>query len=221
MILVEYLIFSLYLFFQFIMFLVFNDIAKIDFKVDTSSNDITVAFLKWVLSFWFTVNSVAMVAAMLNVLFVKSFSIIFGIMIILVAVIHILLCTYMKKSVKELKIKEVLTACSDRDYDVNAIESYIHSYNIDKIYKELILPLHNLIIARDSFKTVEAQEKYDEVVLNEEIEIFMKNLEYVINEEKENREKARQQKENIAKISDEKILDNIKKNYKGLEKYYE
>ena len=220
MILVEYLIFSLYLFFQFIMFLVFNDIAKIDFKVDTSSNNITVAFLKWVLSFWFTVNSVVMVAAMLNVLFVKSFSIIFGIMIILVVVIHILLCAYMKKSVKELKIKEVLTACSDRDYDVNAIESYIHSYNIDKIYKELISPLHNLIIARDSFKTVEAQEKYNEVVLNEEIEIFMKNLEYVINEEKENREKARQQKENIAKISDEKILDNIKKNYKGLKKYY-
>lgn len=105
--------------------------------------------------------------------------------------------------------------------DVSAIESYIGSYNIDKIYRELILPLHNLITARDSFKTTEAQEKYDEVVLNKEIEIFMKNLEYVINEEKENREKVRQQKENIAKISDEKILDNIKKNYKGLEKYYE
>lgn len=142
-------------------------------------------------------------------------------MIILVTALHIFLCIYFKNYVRKLKIKEVLTVCSDREYDVSAIESYIHSYNADKICKELILPLHNLIIARDSFKTTEAQEKHDEVVLNEEIEIFVKNLEYVINEEKENREKVRQQKENIAKMSDEKILNNIKKNYKGLEKYYE
>lgn len=221
MVVIEYLIFSLYLFFQFVAFNVFYDISEIDFNANTRSRGFSAKILKQVLSFWFTVNSIIMIAAILNTLFVKRFSIIFGIMIILVTALHIFLCIYFKNYVRKLKIKEVLTVCSDREYDVSAIESYIRSYNADKICKELILPLHNLIAARDIFKTTEAQEKYDEVVLNEEIEIFMKNLEYVINEEKENHEKVRQQKENIAKISDEKILDNIKKNYKGLEKYYE
>ena len=221
MILVEYLIFGLYLFFQFIMFSMFNDIVQLDSKVNTPSKGFTAAQVKYILTFWFAINFVIIFTTILNVLFVKRFAILFSIILVSVATIHMFMCAYTKKYVRELKIKETLIACSDRDYDVNAIESYICSYNIDKIYKELILPLHNLIIARDSFKTTEAQEKYDEVVLNKEIEIFVKNLEYVINEEKENHEKVRQQKENIAKISDEKLLDNIKQNYAGLKKYYE
>lgn len=106
MIIIEYLIFCLYLFFQFVMFHAFYDI-EIDFDVDTRSRGFSAKILKQVLSFWFTVNSIIMIAAILNTLFVKRFSIIFGIMIILVTALHIFLCIYFKNYVRKLKIKEV------------------------------------------------------------------------------------------------------------------
>ena len=195
MIIIEYLIFTFYLFFQFVMFSILYDVDGLDFNVNTYSRGFTAALLKQILSFWFTVNSVIMIAAILNTLFVKRFSIIFGIMLISVSALHIILCAYMKKYVKTLKIKEVLTACSDEEYDVSAIESYIHSYSTNNIYKKLISPLHNLIKARDSFNSTEMKEEYDKEVLNSEIEIFIKNFEYMINIENEKHKKDKVEKE--------------------------
>lgn len=200
------LIYVFYLFAQFVMFLAFHSAINED--------NLTAKQFKSVLRTWFTINLIVIITAVIYILYIKHSSLLFGIMIILVALVHILFCVSMITYVRKLKINEVLTTCTNKNYDISMIENYIHSYGADKFYKTLITPLHNLITARDSFTMAETKVKYDEEVLNKEIEIFIKNFEYLISKEKE-------QQENIAKITDEKILDDIKKNYKGLKKYYE
>lgn len=207
------LIYVFYLFAQFVMFFAFHDII--------SDSVLKVNNFKSILRTWFAINLATVITALLYILCIKHSSLIFGIMIILIAIIHIILCANLAKYARKMKINEVLTTCTDKNYNISAIDSYIHSYGADKFYKTLITPLHNLITARDSFATTETKVKYDEEVLNKEIEIFIKNFEYLINKENENHEKAKEQQENIAKIADEKILNDIKKNYKGLKKYYE
>ena len=200
------LIYVFYLFMQFMMFPAFH------YAINEDNS--TAKQFKSVLRTWFTANLIVIITAVIYVLYIKHSSLLFGIMIILIALVHILFCVSMITYVRKLKINEVLTACSNKNYDTSTIENYIYSYGAGKFYKTLITPLHNLITARDSFTTTETKVKYDEEVLNGEIEIFIKNFEYLINKEKE-------QQENIAKIIDEKILNDIKKNYKGLKKYYE
>lgn len=200
------LIYVIYLFVQFVMFLAFHSVIDED--------NLTAKQFKSVLRTWFTVNLIIIITAVIYILCIKHTSLLFGIMIILVATVHIFFCISMITYTRKLKINEVLTACANKNYDISMIKNYICSYSADKFYKTLITPLHNLISARDSFTTTETKVKYDEEVLNKEIEIFIKNFEYLINKEKE-------QQENIAKIADEKILNDIKKNYKGLKKYYE
>lgn len=200
------LIYVFYLFAQFVMFLAFHSAINED--------NLTAKQFKSMLRTWFTVNLIIIITAVIYILCIKHSSLLFGIMIILVALVHILFCVSMITYVRKLKINEVLTTCTNKNYDISMIENYIYSYGADKFYKTLITPLHNLITARDSFTTTETKVKYDEEVLNKEIEIFIKNFEYLINKEKE-------QQENIAKITDEKLFNDIKKNYKGLNKYYE